>query len=81
MKQTLSDLKQSALLLSAPEGIALSTPKSVQVSTGENVISTSGKHSDFSAMKRINVTPEVLLMSHSPPMAAQKPGLTGGDGA
>ncbi|WJV40911.1 type VI secretion system tip protein VgrG [Raoultella terrigena] len=55
LEQALTDLKQSALLLSAPEGIAQSTPKSVQLSAGENVISTSGKHTDFSALKRFTV--------------------------
>jgi len=55
LQQTLTGLKQSALLLSAPEGIAQSTPKSVQLSAGENVISTSGKHTDFSALKRFTV--------------------------
>ncbi|CAI0977267.1 Uncharacterized protein conserved in bacteria [Serratia proteamaculans] len=55
LQQTLTDLKQSALLLSAPEGIAQSTPKSVQLSAGENVISTSGKHTDFSALKKFTV--------------------------
>ncbi|MFP1789330.1 type VI secretion system Vgr family protein [Lonsdalea quercina] len=55
LQQTLTDLKRSALLLSAPEGIAQSTPKSVQLSAGENVISTSGKHTDFSALKRFTV--------------------------
>jgi type VI secretion system secreted protein VgrG len=48
-------LKQSALLLSAPAGIAQSTPKSVQLSAGENVISTSGGHTDFSALQRFTV--------------------------
>jgi type VI secretion system secreted protein VgrG len=47
-------LKQSALL-SAPEGIAQCTPKSLQLSAGENVISTSGGHTDFSALKRFTV--------------------------
>jgi len=55
LEQGLKELKQSALLLSAPEGIAQSTPKSVQLSAGENVISTSGKHTDFSALKRFTV--------------------------
>ncbi|WP_312804089.1 type VI secretion system Vgr family protein [Atlantibacter hermannii] len=55
LQETLSGLKQSALLLSAPEGIAQSTSKSVQLSAGENVISTSGKHTDFSALKRFTV--------------------------
>ncbi|HGN9372037.1 TPA: type VI secretion system Vgr family protein [Citrobacter pasteurii] len=55
LEQALTGLQQSALLLSAPEGIAQSTPKSVQLSAGENVISTSGKHTDFSALKRFTV--------------------------
>ncbi|TLU70315.1 type VI secretion system tip protein VgrG [Enterobacter sp. MF024] len=55
LEQTLTGLKQSALLLSAPAGIAQSTPESVQLSAGENVISTSGKHTDFSALKRFTV--------------------------
>lgn len=37
MNQTLNDLKQQALLLSAPSGIAQVTPASVQVSAGENL--------------------------------------------
>ena len=37
MNQTLSDLKQQALLLSAPSGIAQVTPASIQVSAGENL--------------------------------------------
>ncbi|ENL1645949.1 type VI secretion system tip protein VgrG [Raoultella ornithinolytica] len=55
LEQGLTGLKQSALLLSAPAGIAQSTPKSVQLSAGENVISTSGGHTDFSALQRFTV--------------------------
>ena len=55
LEQALTGLKQSALLLSAPAGIAQSTPKSVQLSAGENVISTSGGHTDFSALQRFTV--------------------------
>ncbi|WP_312740258.1 type VI secretion system tip protein VgrG [Cedecea neteri] len=55
LQQTLSDLQQAALLLSAPAGIAQSTPGSVQLAAGENVISTSGRHTDFSALKRFTV--------------------------
>ena len=47
MSETLAELKKSAMLLSAPEGIAQVTPKSLQLSAGENIISTSGKNSDF----------------------------------
>ncbi|WP_448885140.1 type VI secretion system Vgr family protein [Citrobacter telavivensis] len=55
LEQTLIDLKHSALLLSAPAGIAQSTSKSVHLSAGENVISTSGRHTDFSALKKFTV--------------------------
>ncbi|MCS4271705.1 MULTISPECIES: type VI secretion system Vgr family protein [Raoultella] len=55
LEQALTDLKRSALLLSAPAGIAQTTPESLQLSAGENVISTSGKHTDFSALKRFTV--------------------------
>ncbi|MGL5456193.1 MAG: type VI secretion system Vgr family protein [Citrobacter telavivensis] len=55
LEQALTDLKHSALLLSAPAGIAQSTPKSVHLSAGENVISTSGRHTDFSALKKFTV--------------------------
>lgn len=66
LEQTLTDLKRSALLLSAPAGIAQSTPKSVQLSAGENVISTSGKHTDFSALKRFTVAAgeRISLFAH-----------------
>lgn len=43
------------MLLSAPEGIAQVTPKSLQLSAGENIISTSGKNSDFSVLKKFTV--------------------------
>lgn len=43
MSEALEELKKSAMLLSAPEGIAQVTPKSLQLSAGENIISTSGK--------------------------------------
>lgn len=55
MSEALEELKKSAMLLSAPEGIALVTPKSLQLSAGENIISTSGKNSDFSVLKKFTV--------------------------
>lgn len=53
--ETLTELKQAALLLSAPAGIAQATPKSLQLSAGENVIATSGKNTDFSVLKKFTV--------------------------
>lgn len=53
---TLTELKQAALLLSSPAGIAQITPKSLQLSAGENVTTTSGKNTDFSVLKKFTVT-------------------------
>lgn len=55
MNQTLSDLNQQALLLSAPSGIAQVTPASVQVSAGENLIVTAGQHADISIDKKLTL--------------------------
>lgn len=55
MNQTLSDLKQQALLLSAPSGIAQVTPASVQVSAGENLIVTTGQSADISITKKLTL--------------------------
>jgi type VI secretion system secreted protein VgrG len=55
LEETLNELKQSAILLSAPAGIAASTPKSIQLSAGENLMLTGGKNTDFSVMKKFTV--------------------------
>lgn len=55
LPETLTELKKSALLFSAPAGIAQVTPKSLQLSSGENLISTSGKNTDFSVFKKFTV--------------------------
>ncbi|MCA6219799.1 type VI secretion system Vgr family protein [Photorhabdus antumapuensis] len=55
LSDTLTELRKSALLLSAPEGIAQTTAKSLQFSAGENVIATSGKNTDFSVLKKFTV--------------------------
>ena len=55
LSEALTDLKKAALLVSAPEGIAQVTVKSLQQSAGDNIISTSGGHTDFSALKRFTV--------------------------
>ncbi|MGN7788636.1 type VI secretion system Vgr family protein [Enterobacter sp. 22452] len=55
MNQTLNDLKQQALLLSAPSGIAQVTPASVQVSAGENLIVTAGQNADISIVKKFTL--------------------------
>ncbi|KMW74461.1 type IV secretion protein Rhs [Photorhabdus luminescens subsp. luminescens] len=55
LSETLAELKKSALLLSAPEGIAQTTAKSLQLAAGENIIATSGKNTDFSVLKKFTV--------------------------
>ncbi|CFQ54657.1 Rhs element Vgr protein [Yersinia frederiksenii] len=55
LSDALSELKKSALLLSAPEGIAQVTPKTLQLSAGENITATSGGNTDFSIMKKLTV--------------------------
>lgn len=55
MNQTLNDLKQQALLLSAPSGIAQVTPASLQVSAGENLIVTAGQNADISIAKKLTL--------------------------
>ncbi|WP_029686416.1 type VI secretion system Vgr family protein [Tatumella saanichensis] len=55
MNQTLNDLKQQALLLSASSGIAQVTPASVQVSAGENLIVTAGQNADLSIAKKFTL--------------------------
>ncbi|HGF0158456.1 DUF2345 domain-containing protein [Klebsiella variicola] len=55
LSETLTELKKSALLFSAPAGIVQVTPKSLQLSSGENLISTSGKNTDFSVFKKFTV--------------------------
>ncbi|CNI50157.1 Rhs element Vgr protein [Yersinia rohdei] len=55
LSDTLSELKKSALLLSAPEGIAQVTPKTLQLSAGENITATSGSNTDFSIMKKLTI--------------------------
>lgn len=55
LSEALTELKKSALLLSAPEGIAQVTPKSLQFSAGENITATSGGNTDFSILKKMTV--------------------------
>ncbi|EYU14328.1 type VI secretion system Vgr family protein [Photorhabdus aegyptia] len=55
LSETLAELKKSALLLSAPEGIAQTTAKSLQLAAGENIIATSGRSTDFSVLKKFTV--------------------------
>ncbi|EML2065615.1 type VI secretion system tip protein VgrG [Enterobacter asburiae] len=55
LNEALRELKKSALLLSAPEGIAQVTPKTLQLSAGENITATSGGNTDLSVLKKLTV--------------------------
>jgi type VI secretion system secreted protein VgrG len=55
MTDTLTELKQQALLLSAPAGIAHITPASIQLSSGENLIMTTGYDADISVAKKFRL--------------------------
>lgn len=55
MTDTLTELKQQALLLSAPAGIAHITPASTQLSSGENLIVTTGADADLSVAKKFRL--------------------------
>ncbi|MNG62922.1 Phage-related baseplate assembly protein [compost metagenome] len=53
LEQQLTDLKQSVLLLSAPEGMAMASGQHLQVSAGQNLIATAGKNADVSVVKNL----------------------------
>lgn len=55
LNNTLKDLQQQALLLSAPSGIAQVTPASIQLAAGQNLIATTGQDADFSIAKALRV--------------------------
>ncbi|MBT9424181.1 type VI secretion system tip protein VgrG [Enterobacter oligotrophicus] len=55
MTDVLTELKQQALLLSAPAGIAHITPASIQLSSGENLIATTGADVDISVAKKFRL--------------------------
>lgn len=55
LNETLAELKNAALLLSAPDGIAQVTPKTLQLSAGENITAVSGGSTDFSILKKMTV--------------------------
>lgn len=55
LSETFNELKQSAVLISSPHGIAQSSAKSIQISSGENIITTAQKNSDVSIAKKFTV--------------------------
>jgi len=53
--QTLNQLKDAGLLLSAPAGIAATTPKNIQLSAGHTLTATAGENADMTIFKRLTV--------------------------
>lgn len=70
LQDTLTELKQAALLFSAPEGIAAGTPKHIQLAAGENLMVSSGNNSDFSVLKKFTVAAGEIIS-----LFAQKMGI------
>ncbi len=67
MQESLAELKQAAVLLSAPAGVAAVTPTSIQLAAGDNLIANTGGNADFSVMKRFTVAAgqAISLCAHS----------------
>jgi type VI secretion system secreted protein VgrG len=55
LSQSIDELKQAALLVSAPAGVAVTTPKTVQLNAGDNLTFTANNQADFSVLKRITL--------------------------
>ncbi|WP_392560379.1 type VI secretion system Vgr family protein [Orbus mooreae] len=52
---SLDGLKEAAILLSSPKGIAQVTPNSIQLSAGENVIVSSHGQTDFNILRKFTL--------------------------
>ncbi len=55
LDDTLKQLKQAGIVMSAPAGIALASGTDVQISAREHLIATAGGNADISVMKRLTV--------------------------
>ncbi|MBC9132010.1 type VI secretion system tip protein VgrG, partial [Frischella sp. Ac48] len=55
LTDSLNELKDAAILLSSPKGIAQVTPDSIQLSAGENVIVSSHGQTDFNILKKFTL--------------------------
>ena len=55
LQAELNQLSGSALLASAPAGVAVTTPQHMQMTAGQNLTTTAGANADFSIMKRFTV--------------------------
>ncbi|ELY6085878.1 type VI secretion system tip protein VgrG [Cronobacter sakazakii] len=51
LQQSLNDLKQAVVLMSAPQGIGIASGEHLQLTASQNLISTAGKNADISVVK------------------------------
>lgn len=67
LTQSIQELQQAAILLSAPAGIALTSPKTVQANSGENITLTANKQVDISVGKKITLAAgkAISLFAHT----------------
>ncbi|MFV0575020.1 MAG: pesticin C-terminus-like muramidase, partial [Vibrio sp.] len=55
LSDALTELKESALLMSAPSGIAQVTPKTIQLAAGNNITASSRQHTNVTSLKNITM--------------------------
>ncbi|HDR2786889.1 TPA: type VI secretion system tip protein VgrG [Enterobacter asburiae] len=55
LAQTLNQLKEAGLLMTAPAGIAATTPQNIQLSAGHSLTATAGENVDMTIFKRLTV--------------------------
>lgn len=55
LSQSIDEMKQAAMVLSSPMGIALTSPKTVQLSSNENITISAQRQTDISVGKKITL--------------------------
>lgn len=55
LSQSIDEMKQAAMVLSSPMGIALTSPKTVQLSSNENITMSAQRQTDISVGKKITL--------------------------
>lgn len=61
LDNTLHQLKQAGILVSAPAGMALASGSDLQLTASKNLIATASNHTDISAMKRFTLAAGELV--------------------
>lgn len=61
LDETLTDLKKSGVLVSAPEGIGMASGSDVQLAAEHHLIATAGANADIGVMKRFTVAAGELI--------------------